>query len=86
MTATRPSRSPTSSAHHAAVVVLGVVWLYLIFIYITLDFSLPLIHYGYSSSLQHLGYNPSASAFSLTVSTTISDLTILKFIFLNNKI
>jgi hypothetical protein len=31
--------------------------------------------------LQHPGYNPSASAFSLPFSTTISDLTILEFIF-----
>jgi hypothetical protein len=42
-------------------------------------FSLSLTQHGSSSRLQHPGYNPSASAFSLSVSTTILDLTILEF-------
>jgi hypothetical protein len=41
--------------------------------------SLSLTHYGSSSRLQLLGYSPSISAFSLPVSTTIPDLTILEF-------
>jgi hypothetical protein len=50
-----------------------VVRLYLTLAHTTSAFSLPLTHYGSSSRLQLPGYNPSASTFSLPVSTTISE-------------
>jgi hypothetical protein len=59
--------------------VLVVIWLYLTLIYVTSAFSLLLAHYYFSSRLQLSGYSSSASAFSLPVSTTISDLTISEF-------
>jgi hypothetical protein len=59
--------------------VLVVIWLYLTLIYVTSAFSLLLAHYYFSSRLQLSGYSPSASAFSLPVSTTILDLTISEF-------
>jgi hypothetical protein len=54
-----------------AKLVLVVVWLYLTLIRTTSAFSLPLAHYGSNSRLQLPDYSPSASAFSLPVSTTI---------------
>jgi hypothetical protein len=63
-----------------------VVWLYLTFTYGTSAFSLPLAHYSSNIRLQHLGYSPLASAFSLLISTTIPDLTILEFIFWTTKL
>jgi hypothetical protein len=50
---------------------LVVVWLYLTLAHAMLVFSLTLVHYGSSSRLQLSGYSLSASAFSLSVSTTI---------------
>jgi hypothetical protein len=46
---------------------------------------LPLAHQRSSSRLHHPAYSPSASAFSLLVSTTIPDLTILEFMFWTTK-
>ncbi len=57
-----------------------VVWLYLTLAHATSAFSLPLAHYGSSSRLQLPSCSPSASAFSLLISTTIPDLTISEFI------
>jgi hypothetical protein len=56
-----------------------VALLYLNLTHATSAFSLPLTHYGSSNRLHLPGYTPSASAFSLQVSTTIPDLTILEF-------
>jgi hypothetical protein len=58
-----------------------VVWLYLTLVHVTSALSLPLTHQRSSSKLQHSGYSPSTSAFSLLISTTIPDFTILEFIF-----
>jgi hypothetical protein len=57
----------------------GLGCLYHTIVHVTLIFFLPLAHYGSNSMLQHLYYN--LSAFILSVSTTIPDLTILEFIF-----
>jgi hypothetical protein len=60
--------------------ILGVVTsLYLIFVHAISAFSPPLIYHGSSSRLQHSSYSPSVSVFSLSVSTTLSDLTISEF-------
>jgi hypothetical protein len=58
-----------------------VAWMYLIFTHVTSVFFFPLAHQRSSSRLQYSGYIPSVSVFSLSVSTTIPDLTILEFIF-----
>jgi hypothetical protein len=63
-----------------------VTWLYLTLAHAMLAFSLLLAHQLSSSRLQHPCYIPSASAFSLPVSTTISDLTFLEFIFWTTKL
>jgi hypothetical protein len=57
-----------------------VAGLYITLAHTTSAFSLPLNHYGSSSRLQLLGYSSSISVFSLSVSTTIPDLTISEFI------
>jgi hypothetical protein len=44
------------------------------------DFSPPLTYHGSSSRLHLSGYSTLVSAFSLSVSTTIPDLTISEFI------
>jgi hypothetical protein len=43
-------------------------------------FSLPFSHQRFNNMLHYPSYSSSASAFSLLVSTLISDLTILEFI------
>jgi hypothetical protein len=58
----------------------SIVWLYLTLVHITSAFSLFIVMHGSSSMLQHPGYSRSVSVFSLTVNTTISDLTISEFI------
>jgi hypothetical protein len=64
--------------------ILVVVRLYLNFTYVISVFSLPLIYQRFSSnySIQPIAISVSVtSVFSLLVSTTISDLIILEFIF-----
>jgi hypothetical protein len=56
-----------------------IIWSYLTLTHVTPGFSLPLIHQCSSNRLQHPGYILSVSVFSLSVSTTIPDLTILEF-------
>jgi hypothetical protein len=60
--------------------------MYLTLAHAMLAFSLSLTLQRSSSRLQHPGYSPSASAFSLRVSITIPDLTILEFIFCTTKL
>jgi hypothetical protein len=60
--------------------------MYLILDHTTSSFSLFLAYYGSSSMLQYLVYNSSILTFSVSVSTTILDLTILEFIFWTTKL
>jgi hypothetical protein len=63
------------------------ITLYLTLAHATSAFYLPLTHQHSSSSrLQYSDYSRSASTFSLSVSTTIPDLTILEFIFWTTKL
>jgi hypothetical protein len=77
--APQPSVVPRLHSHPVSLVSV-VIGLYLTLIHVTSASSLPLAHYGFSSRLQLSGYSPSASVFSLSACTTISDLTISKFI------